>query len=150
MIHFKYRGEAVGKGRPRVTRRGNKSHTYTPEKTRMFEDAMRFELLASTCEPTPIYTHETPLKAKVVVGMEVPKSYSKKRRERCLSGEIMPTKKPDIDNILKSIFDALVGYAMDDDSQIVEVLAEKIYSESPFVEVTITEKDDAEDGSAVS
>lgn len=150
MIHFKYRGEAVGKGRPRVTRRGGKIHTYTPEKTKMFEDAMRFELLASTCEAVPIYPSEIPLKAKVVIGTKVPKSYSKKRRERCLSGEIMPTKKPDIDNILKSIFDALVGYAMNDDSQIVEVVAEKIYSENPFVEVTITEKEDAENGSAVS
>lgn len=140
MIHFKYRGEAVGKGRPRVTRRGGYIHTYTPEKTRLFEDAMRFELIASTCESMPIYPAETPLKAKVLIGMKVPKSYSKKKRERCLNGEIAPTKKPDIDNVLKSIFDALNGYAMSDDSQITEVIAEKIYSENPFVEVTIFEQ----------
>lgn len=148
MIHFKYRGEAVGKGRPRVTRRGNHVHTYTPEKTRLFEDAMRFELLASTCEKTPIYEREIPLKAVVKIGTKIPKSYSNKKREKCLSGEIVPTKKPDIDNILKSIFDALCGYAMEDDSQIIEIIAEKTYSEEPYVDVTITRKDDLENEGA--
>lgn len=144
MIHFKYRGEAVGKGRPRVTRRGNHVHTYTPEKTRMFEDAIRFELLASTCEKIPVYPQGIPLKAEIKIGASVPASYSKKKREKCLSGEIAPTKKPDIDNVLKSIFDALCGFAMDDDNQITEIIAEKIYAEQPFVEVTITRKDEEE------
>lgn len=144
MIHFKYRGEAVGKGRPRYTRRGNGVHTYTPERTRMFEDAIRFELLASTCEAIPIYDAGIPLKAQVEIGMKVPKSYSKKKKEKCLNGEIAPTKKPDVDNVLKAIFDALCGYAMSDDSQITEVIAEKVYSENPYVDVTITRKDECE------
>lgn len=144
MIHFKYRGEAVGKGRPRVTRRGGKIHTYTPEKTRLFEDAIRFELLASTCEAMPIYDAGIPLKAEVKIGTKIPSSYSKKKKQKCLDGEIVPTKKPDIDNILKAIFDAMCGFAMADDSQIVEVVAEKLYVEAPFVEVTITRKDESE------
>ena len=144
MIHFKYRGEAVGKGRPRITRRGNRVHTYTPEKTRMFEEAMRFELLASTCEAIPIYEAGVPLKAEVKIGMKVPSSYSKKKREKCLSGELSPTKKPDIDNVLKSIFDSLCGFAMEDDNQITEVIAEKLYSEEPYVEVTIIGKEERE------
>ena len=144
MIHFKYRGEAVGKGRPRYTRRGESVHTYTPERTRMFEDAIRFELLASTCEAIPIYDAGIPLKARVEIGMKIPKSYSKKKKEKCLNGEIAPTKKPDVDNVLKAIFDALCGYAMSDDSQITEVIAEKVYSETPYVDVTITRKDECE------
>lgn len=144
MIHFKYRGEAVGKGRPRVTRRGGKIHTYTPEKTRLFEDAIRFELLASTCEAMPIYDAGIPLKAEIKIGTKIPSSYSKKKKQKCLDGEIAPTKKPDVDNILKAIFDAMCGFAMADDSQIVEVIAEKLYVEAPFVEVTITRKDENE------
>lgn len=144
MVHFKYRGEPVGKGRPRVTRRGGYVHTYTPEKTRLFEDAMRFELLASTCETMPIYPAGTPLKAKVTMAMSVPKSYSKKKREKCLNGELVPTKKPDIDNVLKAVFDALIGFAFDDDSQIIEVIADKIYAEEPYVEVTIDNMGEAE------
>ena len=144
LIHFKYRGEAVGKGRPRVTRQGGHIHTYTPEKTRMFEEAIRFELLASTCEAIPIYDVGTPLKAKIKIGTRVPTSYSNKKRKECLEGRIAPTKKPDVDNILKSIFDALCGFAMADDNQIVEIVAEKLYTEEPYVEVTIARKDEAE------
>lgn len=127
-----------------MTRRGNKIHTYTPEKTRLFEDAIRFELLASTCEAMPIYDAGIPLKAEIKIGTKIPSSYSKKKKQKCLNGEIAPTKKPDIDNILKAIFDAMCGFAMADDSQVVEVIAEKLYVEAPFVEVTITRKDETE------
>lgn len=139
MIYFKHNGEAVGKGRPRVSRRGNYVHTYTPEKTRVFEEAIRYEFMASTSETMPVYGRETPLKAVIHIGTAIPKSYSKKKREACLVGELAPSKKPDIDNILKAIFDALNGYAYEDDAQIVEIIADKKYTESPYIEVTIDE-----------
>ena len=139
MIKFTYHGEAVGKGRPRVSRRGNYGHTYTPEKTRVFEEAMRFEFMASNSEPMPVYPKETPLKASVTIGVSIPKSYSKKKHALCRDRVLTPAKKPDIDNILKAVFDSLNGFAFADDSQIIEIYAEKFYSEEPFVEVTIDE-----------
>ena len=139
MIKFTYHGEAVGKGRPRVSRRGNYVHTYTPEKTRNFEEALRFEFMASNCEPMPVYGRDVTLKAKVLIGVSIPKSYSKKKQALCRDRFIAPSKKPDIDNILKAIFDALNGYAYADDVQIVRVYAEKVYAEEPFVEVEIDE-----------
>lgn len=139
MIKFTYHGEAVGKGRPRVSRRGNYVHTYTPEKTRVFEEAMRFEFMASNSESMPVYEKDKSLKAKVIIGVSIPKSYSKKKHALCRDRVLTPAKKPDIDNILKAVFDALNGYAFEDDSQIVKVYAEKYYSEEPFVEVEIDE-----------
>ena len=139
MIKFTYHGEAVGKGRPRYSRRGEYVHTYTPQKTKNFEDAIRFEFMASNCEPMPVYDREISLKANVLVGVPIPKSYSKKRQALCRDRFIAPSKKPDIDNILKSVFDALNGYAFADDVQIVQVYAEKVYAEEPFVEVEIDE-----------
>ena len=56
-----------------------------------------------------------------------------------LAGAIRPTKKPDIDNCIKIIADALNGLAYVDDTQIVGVTAEKFYAEIPRVEVEITE-----------
>jgi Holliday junction resolvase RusA-like endonuclease len=44
MIWFRYDGEAVGKGRPRYARRGGYVQTYTPKKTKDFEEAIRAEL----------------------------------------------------------------------------------------------------------
>ena len=139
MIKFKYHGEAVGKGRPRVSRRGGYVHTYTPEKTRVFEEAIRFEFMAGNSETMPVYPKEKSLKADVTIGVSIPKSYTKKKYALCRDRVMMPAKKPDIDNILKAVFDALNGYAFEDDSQIVEIHAEKYYSEEPFVEVEIDE-----------
>lgn len=139
MIKFTYHGEAVGKGRPRVSRRGMYVHTYTPEKTRVFEDSVRFEFMASNCDPMPVYPKDKVLKSKVLIGVSIPQSYSKKKQALCRDRMIAPAKKPDLDNILKSVFDSLCGYAFEDDSQIVKIIAEKVYSEKPFVEVEIDE-----------
>ena len=67
----------------------------------------------------------------------VPKSDSKKKREKKLAGEIRPTKKPDMDNVIKIIADALNNVAYHDDTQIVDCQVRKFYSENPRVEVTI-------------
>lgn len=139
MIHFKYYGEAVGKGRPRVSRRGNYVHTYTPEKTRAFEEAIRFEFMAQNCEQMPVYPKEQSLKAAVLIGVSIPKSYSKKKQALCRDGVLVPAKAPDVDNILKAIFDSLQGAAYENDSQIVVIVAEKMYAEEPFVEVMLDE-----------
>lgn len=146
MIHFRYDGEAVGKGRPRVTARNGKfAHAYTPKKTKDFEDAIRFSFLASVKGPLPIYPKGTPLKAKITIGCVIPKSYSKKKQEQCRDGTLAPDKKPDLDNICKAVLDALQGgrgesgYAFDDDSQVVSLHAEKKYADEPFVEVEIDE-----------
>ena len=140
MIKFTYHGEAVGKGRPRVTARGGKyAHAYTPKKTKDFEDAIRFEFMASNCEQMPVYEREKTLKAEVLIGMSIPKSYPKYKQALCRCRMIAPAKKPDLDNVLKAIFDSLNGAAFEDDSQIVKVVAEKVYADEPFVEVTIDE-----------
>ena len=139
MIKFTYYGEVVGKGRPRARVKGKYAQLYTPEKTRLFEDAIRFEFMANNCEPMPVYEREKALKAEIVVGVPIPPSYSKKKQSLCKCGFIAPTKKPDADNIQKSVFDALNGFAYVDDVQIVRVMFEKKYADVPFVEVTIDE-----------
>ena len=139
MIKFTYHGEAVGKGRPRYTKRGDYVHTYTPKKTKDFEDAIRFEFMASNCDPMPVYDKDKTLMANILIGVSIPKSYPKYKQALCRCRMIAPAKKPDLDNVLKSIMDALNGYAFDDDSQIVKVIAEKVYADEPFVEVAIDE-----------
>lgn len=142
MIYFKFKGKPVGKGRPRVTARGGKfAHAYTPKKTKDFEDAIRFEFMASNCEKMPVYPKDIPLKVDMTFAFGIPKSYSKKKHEQCLNGIIQHTKKPDADNVAKAVLDALSGYAMEDDSQVVVMQLEKIYAEEPYVEVKIYPRD---------
>ena len=139
MIRFIYHGEAVGKGRPRYSKRGDYVHTYTPKKTKDFEDALRFEFMASNCEAMPVYDREIPLQMKVTIGVSIPKSYSKKKHALCRDRMLVPTGKPDLDNCIKSIADSLNGACYADDAQLVKIYAERFYAEEPFVEVEIDE-----------
>lgn len=54
-----------------------------------------------------------------------------------LLNKLKPIKKPDIDNILKILLDALNGIAFEDDIQIVSVIAEKFFSDEDFIEFEI-------------
>jgi Holliday junction resolvase RusA-like endonuclease len=56
-----------------------------------------------------------------------------------LLGYVRPVVKPDADNLLKTIADALNGVCYSDDSQIVEVTLNKWYAEEPKAEILIRE-----------
>lgn len=58
---------------------------------------------------------------RIDVMMSIPPSYTKKWHTECISGIERPNKKPDIDNIAKSIMDGLNGVAYEDDKQVVRL-----------------------------
>lgn len=69
---------------------------------------------------------------------EVPKSYSKIERARCLAHNILPTPRPDWDNYGK-ITDALNEIVWKDDCQVCDGRVIKRYSASPALRVEIRE-----------
>ena len=81
---------------------------------------------------------EGPCVLRIDAYFEVPKSKSKRFREAALNGTERPTKKPDIDNIVKAIQDALNGLAYKDDAYIVHLACQKFYRDNPRVEVFVT------------
>ena len=64
---------------------------------------------------------------------QIPKSFSKKRTATALDGLIRPQVKPDIDNVVKVVCDALNKIAYKDDTQVVEIAACKLYGVEPMV-----------------
>ena len=124
-------GPPCAKQRPRMTKNG---HTYTPEKTVNYETLVRQLYIQATKE-----YHDGALRLVVNAFFTIPKSTSKKKREKMLQGIIRPTKRPDWDNIGKIASDALNAIAYRDDSQIVDATVRKWYSDEPRVEVEITE-----------
>ena len=84
----------------------------------------------------------TPVTLRIVARFEPPKSASKKRQQQMLSGEIPPLKKPDIDNIVKVVADALNGAAYHDDTQIIFTVAKKAYSAVEGLDITVEEYTD--------
>ena len=135
-INLTIEGEPIGKGRPRVTSRGKFAHAYTPSKTKNYETLIQNSYLSN-------YTFEDmlhgPIKAKLTAYFSIPKSIPKKKLFMYNNNYEKHIKKPDIDNVVKSVFDALNNLAFEDDSNIIEIEAKKIYSNNPRVELELHE-----------
>ena len=141
MYNFVVSGEPVGKGRPRFTRVGGYVRAYEPKKTKTYEELVK----KSFIEQNPDYK-TIPQGKEVVLFIsleyKIPKGTSKKNRQLMLGKKICPTKKPDLDNVLKSICDGLNGVAWYDDSQIVSIFIDKFYSDEPSAEILIITEDE--------
>lgn len=134
MIEFIYYGEIKGKGRPRFRSCGKFVQTYTDKSTKDYEMSIKESYINAKQET---FFNEEPLEAEIEIYQAVPKSTSKKKTQEMLDGLIRPTKKPDVDNILKSVFDSLNKVAYGDDTQIVSVKAVKHYAINNYMVVRI-------------
>ena len=131
--------EPVPKGRPRFHLVRGHVHTYTPAKTANYE-----KRIAEVWSKQAGFTFEKdiPLAVQIYFGMPIPKSTTKKRKIQMIERCIGHTKKPDLDNLIKSVLDALNGVAFEDDSQIMRISASKYYTEYPCVNVYISEREE--------
>ena len=137
MVTFMVEGTPVPKGRPRFARRGKFVSTYSPKTTVDYESKVSESAKLAMGASEPL---ETPVGAYIYIILPVPASYSKKRTQACLSGQERPTKKSDIDNYCKAIFDGMNGIVFLDDSLIVSLHATKVYGTIGMVEVMIKEE----------
>lgn len=119
---FTVTGKIRGKGRPRF----GGGHAYTDKRTKSYEALIADEYRASGGK-----LHTEPVIVRVAALFAIPKRASKKERELMLNDSIRPTKRPDIDNILKAVLDGLNGVAYNDDAQVVKVSGEKYYADNP-------------------
>ena len=136
IVTFTVDGVPVGKGRPKFSSRGSFVRAYTPKKTSDYESTVRLAGKAAMGASEPL---ETPVSLYLYVRVPIPTSYSKKATAACLDGSRKPTKKPDLDNILKAISDALNDVCYKDDSQIVNIHCTKVYASVPGVDVCVKE-----------
>ncbi len=112
-----------GKPQPKQRARTANGHHYTPKETVEYENKVKWEYKR---QKGKYYTGAVNL--KIFVSIARPKYHYNAKGEVKLQYKFADaTKKPDIDNITKSIFDALNGVAYKDDSQIVSCAIEKSY-----------------------
>lgn len=90
------------------------------------KEAFRLQVISQTGPVTP---YEGPIWLYLVFEMPIPSSLSKKRAE-ALEGELH-YKRPDIDNLVKFVLDAINGVIWKDDAQVTELYAQKRYSHNP-------------------
>lgn len=136
-IEIEISGQPQGKGRPRFTRTGR---AYTPEKTRQYEARIQAaawaEMRKHGLEPT-----ERPVHVDVIAFMDIPKSWSKKKRLEAEFGAITPMSNPDLDNIVKAALDGAQGAIFVDDKQVSSIRAKKTYchpDRGPVLYVSVT------------
>ena len=136
MLQFIIDGAAVPKQRPRISGR----QAYTPKRTKDYEGRVRKAFLSSYHGMMPVYPKDVPAKACIEIIQAIPKSWSKTKRTKAENGELVPTSRNgDVDNIAKSILDALNGYVYLDDCQVTTLIIHKKYGVDPRVLVQFDE-----------
>ncbi|HZR36938.1 MAG TPA: RusA family crossover junction endodeoxyribonuclease [Nevskia sp.] len=132
-------GTPQGKGRARsfVHKQGpmaGRIGHHTPEKTRSYEGVIKSLGIDAMGRAGPF---TCPIRLEVCSEMPVPVSWSRWKQEMALAAQIVPTGKPDPDNILKAVMDGLNGVAWIDDVQVVEFVLVKRYVAAPRVVAVI-------------
>ena len=142
MIAVYVPGEPAGQGRPRAWARmvGGKPRAgvYSPKNSDAWRGAARTIMQQQVgAGRNPL---AGPLFVRVRFAFALPKSKHRKRHP--IETETAHTSKPDVDNLLKALFDAGTGVLWLDDDQITKLVAEKVYAaqgHGPYVTIEVEE-----------
>jgi Holliday junction resolvase RusA-like endonuclease len=126
-------GEPVAKGRPRFVRKTGIA--FTPSHVRKYEAYGKF-VAQQVMDGKPPIT--VPVSADIIIDLPVPASWSAKRRDAALRGDIRPTTRPDADNYVKAALDAVNAIVIADDSLVVDLVVTKQYATVPQLTITVT------------
>ena len=136
MIVIRYEDEPVPAGRPKFARQGKYVHTYDPAKSREFKSLLGWAA-RSQYRGAPI--SGKPLEVYIEAYRANQKHISKIETQRRANKTSVPLTKPDVDNYVKSILDALTGVIWKDDNIIQHVDARKYYAKQPHVITKVKE-----------
>ena len=134
MITIMIPGEPVAKGRGRAVRTGAGIRVVTPAKTRAWETHAGLCARGAMAGLEPL---SGPLWCSITAYVGIPSSWPDWKRDAALEDEILPTGKPDLDNLAKAALDACNGIVWRDDAQIAEASASKAYSQDPRVHIEV-------------
>lgn len=134
IYEFEVLGKIKGKARPRVN-----SYTgtiYTPTTTKDYECLIQQYFILKYPKFVQLQNR---IKITIIAYMKIPKSTKKSEEKDMLENISSPIKKPDIDNIVKVVLDALNQFAFKDDMQITKLDVEKKYSLEEKIYIKIEE-----------
>jgi len=122
-------GEPIPKGRPKLTSFGGHARAYTPARTRMAENHIRSQIVSQL--PEGFKPFDCPLNMFINIFKTKPKSTPKKI--------MLPSKKPDLDNYIKTVMDAMNTVVFVDDALVCGIVATKNFSDSARIEIEVIE-----------
>ena len=121
-VKFNVFGKPRGKQRPRLCSVGGRNIVYTPKQTIEYEKLIKASYIVSS---KVFFERNIPIEINILAYF-----FHKSSIE-------FATKKPDADNIIKIVLDALNKVAFYDDAQVSKICFEKRYSKMPRLEITI-------------
>ena len=123
---FTILGDPRPQGRPRFTRIGGFVKAYDPKKSRDYKQTLAAQLAAQSPE---FIEQGKAVSIYVEFIFARPKSLPKRVEDR--------VKKPDLDNLIKALKDAMTGIVWHDDAQIVSLSARKDYGDVPGIKMVV-------------
>ena len=137
LIYFFVPGEPRGKGRPRFSRVSGVAYTDSETKAYERKIAAYYHKAAQGFR----FPETAFLTVDIHAYLPIPKGTSKSKTAAMAEGKIPPSRKPDIDNIIKAVLDGLNGVAYKDDARVIQVSGKKRYGLDPGVAVYIWARD---------
>ena len=137
------KGEPKAQERPRFSTRAGFVQTYDPEKSRDHKALIGILARQKMEGRMPM---EGDLLLTLTIRKNPPSSWSKKRQKEAIGRGI--TSKPDLDNYIKLVLDALNGVVFRDDKDIAAIIARKVWTDKEAgtnIVVTVAEYGEASD-----
>jgi len=126
-------GEPVPFARMRL---GRTNQHFVPAAQRNFAAVLQIEA-ANAMRKANTTMFDEAVTLELTAEVSIPASWSNKKRNRAIAGEVVPTGRPDLDNLYKIVADAFNMVLFRDDSQVVSLRARKRYSVEPKLVVTV-------------
>jgi Holliday junction resolvase RusA-like endonuclease len=125
-------GNPVAKARARAYRNGLSIKHYDPQKS--ITNAIRWEIIPQMRSQGLLEPIQGPIEVEMTFHMPAPKIIASRYLK---NGFPKHTKKPDCDNLIKEYGDAMNNIVYKDDSQVFKIIAEKVYSLNPKVDIIV-------------
>lgn len=108
---------------------------YDPSKD--YKEALRWQIKPHA----PKEPFQGPMRVHLTFHLPIPKQTTKTIKKQMINGVCVPWKRPDLDNLAYTVTNAMQDIIYQDDSQIIDLVLSKRYSEVPKILVKIFEMD---------
>ena len=139
-MKFVINGEPVAQGRPRLSTINGRARAFDPPKSKEWKQRAK-ELFWIQMKRNNYSVIDKACIVSIKIYKTIPESYTKGKQLLCASNKIRPTTKPDLDNYIKCVMDAMGGVVWHDDNLVVGFFdCGKYYTiDNPRVEVIVEE-----------
>lgn len=134
MLEVKIPMRPIPKDRPRFVN----GRCYTTERTKLAENAIAWMVKEEMIKQS-IGIINKPISLSIEFGFKLPPNMTRAEKEMLRENKFHHIKRPDIDNLCKTVLDALNEIAYIDDKLVVHLDALKVFGEEDFINIKIEE-----------